>query len=60
MSTLSADRVRRATQMAKDLTLDLQSLEVDFETEGLLELFQAVAALHERLAPLFSVGDRTT
>jgi hypothetical protein len=58
MSTLAADRVRRATQVAKDLTLDLQSLEVDFSTEGLSELFQAVTALHERLVPLFSVGDR--
>jgi hypothetical protein len=57
MSTLSADRVRRATQMARDLTLDLQSLEVDFATEGLSELFQAVTALHERLVPLFSVGE---
>jgi hypothetical protein len=58
MSTLSGDRVRRATQIAKDLTIDLQSLEVDFGTEGLAELFQAIDALHERLAPLFRAGDR--
>ena len=57
MSTLSEDRVRRATQIAKDLTIDLQSLEVDFGTEGLTELFQAIEALHERLAPLFGAGD---
>src|ERR1700752_3904716 len=42
MATLSGDRVRRATQIAKDLTIDLQAMEVDFETEGLEELFHAV------------------
>lgn len=53
MSTLSEDRVRRATQIAKDLTIDLQSLEVDFGTEGLTELFRAIEDLYERLLPLF-------
>ena len=57
MSTLSGDRVRRATQIAKDLTIDLQSLEVDFGTEGLTDLFQAIQALHERLTPLFKPSD---
>lgn len=36
------ERVRRATQMAKDLSLDLDSLEVCIETAGLEDLFQAV------------------
>jgi len=58
MSTLSADRVRRATQIARDLTIDLQSLEVDFGTEGLTELFPAIEGLYERLVPLFRAGDR--
>ena len=58
MSTLSADRVRRATQIARDLTIDLQSLEVDFGTEGLTELFQAIEGLYERLVPLFRADDR--
>jgi hypothetical protein len=58
MSTLSADRVRRATQIAQDLTIDLQSLEVDFGTKGIRELFQAIDGLHERLAPLVRAGDR--
>jgi multidrug resistance efflux pump len=56
MTTLSADRVRRATQIANDLTIDLQSLEVDFEIEGLEELFHAIEALRSRLAPLFKVS----
>ncbi|HKH99490.1 MAG TPA: hypothetical protein VJ999_10310 [Candidatus Sulfotelmatobacter sp.] len=59
MSALSEDRVRRATQIAKDLTIDLQSLEVDFATDGLAELFQAITALHERLTHLFGAGDRS-
>ena len=57
MSTLSADRVRRATQIAKDLTIDLQSLEVDFGTEGIKELFQAIEELRERLVRLFRADD---
>lgn len=57
ITSLSEDRVRRATQIAKDLTIDLQSLEVDFGTEGLAELFQAIEILHERMLPLFRAGD---
>jgi len=53
ISTLTEDRVRRATQMAKELSLDLQALEVDFGTEGLAELYKAIDELHERLLPLF-------
>ena len=53
MTSLSRDRVRRATQIAKDLTLDLQAMEIDFETEGLKELLNAVEDLRERLLPMF-------
>jgi hypothetical protein len=49
---LSAQRVKRATQLTRDLTIDLESVEVGLETPGLKELFQAVDGLHERLAPL--------
>jgi hypothetical protein len=52
---LSAQRVSRATQLAKDLTMDLESVEVGIETPGLKELFQAVNRLHECLAPLCKV-----
>jgi len=50
---LSAERVRRATQLAKDLSLDLQAVEVTFETPGLRELFEAIEDLYRRLAVLF-------
>jgi hypothetical protein len=50
---LTTERVRRTTQLSKDLDLDLQTAEVSIETEGLGDLFQAVDGLHGRLAPLF-------
>jgi hypothetical protein len=50
---LSGQRVQRVTQLAKDLTVDLESVEVGIETPGLKELFIAVNRLHECLAPLF-------
>jgi hypothetical protein len=50
---LSAERVRRATQLAKDLSLDLQTVEVTFETPGLKELYESIGDLHRRLAVLF-------
>jgi hypothetical protein len=58
INTLSVDRVRRATQIAKDLTVDLQSMEVDFGTEGLTELYRAVQDLHEQLLHLFNGSPR--
>jgi hypothetical protein len=52
LGILSQERVRRATQITRDLTLDLESLELGVETQGLMNLFQAVERLHERLLPL--------
>jgi hypothetical protein len=53
MNILSTERVRRATEINKDLAIDLQSLEVGLETGGLKELYRAVTDLQESLAPLF-------
>ena len=53
MGLLAEERVRRATQLARDLRIDLESLELSVETEGLDNLFQATKGLYERLAPLF-------
>ena len=53
LSILSRERVRRATQITTDLTVDLESLELGFETEGLESLFHAIQRLHERLTPQF-------
>jgi hypothetical protein len=53
LGILSQERVRRATQIARDLRIDLESLELDLKTEGLASLFDAVEGLYERLRPLF-------
>lgn len=53
LGILAEERVRRATQINRDLTIDLESLEVGYETEGLAQLFRAVESLHDRLKPLF-------
>ena len=49
---LAAQRVQRATQLTRDLTVDLESVEVGLGTPGLKELFHAVERLHELLLPL--------
>lgn len=51
--TMSNDRVRRVTQMAREVTIDLESLEIDLATEGLGDLLRAIEDLRERLLPLF-------
>ena len=53
LGILTEERVRRATQISLDLTMDLDSLEMGLETEGLEKLYRAVRGLHERLLPLF-------
>jgi hypothetical protein len=41
------------TQLVKDVTRDLESLDLDFDTLGLPALNTAVRTLAERLAKLF-------
>src|SRR5713226_9071851 len=41
LGILSEERVRRAAQIAKDLTLDLESQDLGLGTEGLANLFHA-------------------
>ena len=53
LALLTTERMRRATQLAGDLSIDLDSTEVTFETEGLDKLFAAIRGLYERLARLF-------
>jgi hypothetical protein len=54
LGRVAEERVRRATQINKDLTLDLESFELGLETAGLTALFHAVEGLHERLARMFN------
>lgn len=50
---LVSERVRRATQLNRRLTEELDAIEITLETEGLKDLFLATAQLESRLSPLF-------
>lgn len=49
---MSAERVKRATQITNDLSLDLQTVDIGIDTPGIVELFNAVDDLQRRLATL--------
>lgn len=49
---MSAERVKRATQISKDLALDLQTVDVGIDTPGIVDLFNAIDDLRRRLAAL--------
>lgn len=53
LPTLAAQRVKRATQLVNDLSLDLQTVDVSVETEGMSSLYAAIDDLHRRLELLF-------
>jgi len=50
---LTAERIRRATQLSKAILTDLTVHEITPETVGIHEFFQAVESLHQRVADLF-------
>ncbi|MFZ0523235.1 MAG: hypothetical protein WAL95_19550 [Candidatus Acidiferrales bacterium] len=52
LPVMSAERVKRATQITNDLSLDLQSTDIGIETQGIKELYDAVDNLRRRLATL--------
>jgi hypothetical protein len=52
LPVMSAERVRRATQITNDLCLDIQSSDVGLETAGIGELYAAVDDLRRRLATM--------
>jgi hypothetical protein len=49
---MSAERVKRATQITNDLCLDLQTVDIRIDTPGIADLFNAVDDLRRRLATL--------
>ena len=53
MSQVMGQRVEMTTQLVKDITRDLETLDVDFDTPGLPELNKAVRTLADRLSKLF-------
>jgi hypothetical protein len=52
LPALAAQRVKRMTQLARDLTMDLECVEIGLDTPGLKELYDSVSRLHECLAPV--------
>ncbi len=50
---LTAERIRRATQLSKAITTDMATHEVTRETTGIDEFFRAVETLYQRVADLF-------
>ncbi|HUJ29662.1 MAG TPA: hypothetical protein VLY23_00150 [Candidatus Acidoferrum sp.] len=55
---ITAERIRRATQLGKAITTDLAAHEITPETPGIYEFFRVVESLHQRGADLFR--DRQT
>jgi hypothetical protein len=53
MNEVMKQRVEMTTQLVKDVTRDLESLDLDFDTPGLPALNQAVRTLAEQLTKLF-------
>ncbi len=53
MPQVMSQRVEMATTLVKDVTRDLETLDVDYDTPGLPELNKAVLTLVERLSKLF-------
>lgn len=53
MAQVMSQRVEMTTQLIKDVTHDLESGDVDFDTPGLGELARAVRTLTERVNKLF-------
>jgi hypothetical protein len=49
---LSEERVRRATQILQDLSLDLQATDIGIDTKGIGDLFTSLDDLRRRLATL--------
>jgi hypothetical protein len=54
---LTGERIRRATTLNRDLTGELDAMEISFDAEGLKELFDSVNELLARLTPLFHPGE---
>ncbi|HKV61394.1 MAG TPA: hypothetical protein VJO16_05740 [Candidatus Acidoferrum sp.] len=50
---ITAERIRRATQLSESISDDFAAHEVSSETPGMAELFRALQRLHQNLADVF-------
>jgi len=53
---LTAEGIRRATQLCDAIAIASAAHEIGRETVGIREFFQSVERLHQSLAPLFANG----
>ena len=53
MEQVVRQRIEMATQLVKDVTVDLESFDVDFDTPGLPALNEAVRRISEHLSRMF-------
>jgi hypothetical protein len=54
LPTLARERVRRTALLARDLNLDLDTMEVGIETAGLDVLYHSIDGLNNRLVNIFN------
>ena len=57
LSLVTAERIRRATQLNKTIAAELTTEEISRETTGIDEFFQAVESLYLRVAALLKHGE---
>jgi hypothetical protein len=57
---LTTQRVRRAAQLARDLSLDLENMDITVETDGLQDLYQTIGQLNRKLEILCKRGGVTS
>jgi hypothetical protein len=53
MAEVMKQRIEMTTQLIRDVTRDLESLDIDYDTPGLPKLNEAVRTLMERLEKMF-------
>jgi hypothetical protein len=55
---ITAERIRRVTQLSEAITADLAARELSRDTAGMEDLFRAVEGLYQRIAELFADHSR--
>jgi len=58
LSFLAAERLRRSTQMLKDLCADLDDQDVSWQTSGIQRLYETVDVLLVQLRKVMNQGER--
>ncbi len=54
LSLLTAERIRRATHLCKELAVEFEASEVNFGTQGIAEFYRAVDRAYQTLERSFT------